>query len=138
LETEVQLTTDNQIIEKNIELINKGATEAVAERQELHIEVVNVGTVRSLVERCLNQQTDVRCRRKFKKRTQGNGVSRKERIAVHTRVIRCAVLVVRKEALQGEFCNEGCAMGRGNRVNTDRQTERERFICYQTQIYMFS
>jgi hypothetical protein len=36
------MTTDSQMIEKNVELINKGATEVVAERQELGSEVVKV------------------------------------------------------------------------------------------------
>jgi hypothetical protein len=44
-ETEVKMSTDNQMIEKNVELINKGAPEAVAERQELHSEAVNVDSV---------------------------------------------------------------------------------------------
>jgi hypothetical protein len=66
-ETEVEMTTDNQIIEKN------GATEA-----ELHMEVANLDT------------------RNLKKRTKGNGVSRKEPVAVHTRVIRRAVPAVRE------------------------------------------
>jgi hypothetical protein len=45
---EVEMITDNQIIQKNVELIHKGASEAVSKRQELHPEVVNVDTVRSL------------------------------------------------------------------------------------------
>jgi hypothetical protein len=49
---------------------------AVTERQELHSEVVNLDSERSsLDDRQLNQQIGVRCHRKFKKRTQGNGVS---------------------------------------------------------------
>jgi hypothetical protein len=40
------MTTDNLMIEKNVELINKGETEAAAERQELHIEVANVHFVK--------------------------------------------------------------------------------------------
>jgi hypothetical protein len=96
METEVELTTDNQMIEKNVDIINKGATEAVAERQELHMEVANVDTVRSLDDRCLDQQINVRRRRNLKKRTQGNRVSRKEPIAVHTRVTRHAVPAVSK------------------------------------------
>jgi hypothetical protein len=74
------------MIEKNVELINKGATEAVEERQELHTEVVNVDTVRSLDDKRLDQQIKVRRHRKVKKRTQGNVVSLRELIAVHTRV----------------------------------------------------
>jgi hypothetical protein len=69
---------------------------AVAERQELHSEVVNVDSERSLDDRQLNQQTGVRRRRKFKKRTQGNGASRNELIAIRTRVIRRALPAVRK------------------------------------------
>jgi hypothetical protein len=89
LETEVELTTDNQIIEKNDELINKGATEAVAERQELHIEVANVDTVWSLGDRCLDQQINVRRHHNLKKLTQGIGVFCKELIAVHTSNSTC-------------------------------------------------
>jgi hypothetical protein len=66
---------DNQIMEKNVELISKGATEAVAERQQLHIEVANGDTVMSLDDQCLDQQINVRRRRKLKKWTQGNGAS---------------------------------------------------------------
>jgi hypothetical protein len=36
------MTTNNQRIEKNVELINTGITEAVSERQELSAEVLNV------------------------------------------------------------------------------------------------
>jgi hypothetical protein len=43
-ETEVELTTDNQMIKKNVDLINTGATETVTERQELRTELVNVDT----------------------------------------------------------------------------------------------
>jgi hypothetical protein len=89
------MTTDNQMTEKNVELINAEATEAVAERQELGSELVNVDSVRSLDDRCLDQQPNVRRCRKLKKQTQGNGVSRKELI-VHTRVIQRAVPAVRK------------------------------------------
>jgi hypothetical protein len=39
------MTTDIQMTEKNVERINTGATEAVAERQELHSEAVNVDSV---------------------------------------------------------------------------------------------
>jgi hypothetical protein len=85
---EVKMTTDNQMIEKNVELINKGATETVTERQELCTEVVNVDTVRLLDDRCLDQQINVRRRQNLKKHTQGKGVPRKKLIAVHTRVIR--------------------------------------------------
>jgi hypothetical protein len=95
-ETEVVLTTDNQIMEKIVELINKGATEPVAERQDLSSELVNVDSVRSLDDQSLDQQIGIRHRSKLKKAIQGNGVSRKELIAVHTRVIRCAVPAVRK------------------------------------------
>jgi hypothetical protein len=44
--TEVEMTTENQMIEKNVELINTGVTGAAAERQELLSEVVNVASVR--------------------------------------------------------------------------------------------
>jgi hypothetical protein len=91
-ETEVEMTTDNQTIEKNVELINIGATEIVAERQELLSEVVNVDSVRSLDDRCWYQQMDVRRCRNLK----GNGVPSKELIAGHTRVIRRAVPALRK------------------------------------------
>jgi hypothetical protein len=80
---------------KNVERINTGATETVAERQELHMEVVDVDSVRSLQDQSLDQQINVLRRRKLSKRTQGNGVSSKEHIAVHTRVIRRAVPAVR-------------------------------------------
>jgi hypothetical protein len=69
---------------------------AVAERQYLHSEVLNVDSVRSLDGRQVNQQIGVRCRWKFKKRTQGNGVSSKELIAVNSRAIGRAVPAVRK------------------------------------------
>jgi hypothetical protein len=39
-------SNDNQIIKKNVELINKGATETITEQQELCIEVLNIDTVR--------------------------------------------------------------------------------------------
>jgi hypothetical protein len=112
-EAEVELTTDNQTIEKNVELINTGATEAVAERQELLSEVDNVDAVRSFNDRCLDQQINVRRCRKLRKRTEGIGVSRKELIAVHTRVTRLAVPAVhkgnmRKRALQGECRKVRC------------------------------
>jgi hypothetical protein len=51
--TQVEMTTDNQMLEKNVELINTGATEAVAERQELHIETANLDSVRSVDDRAL-------------------------------------------------------------------------------------
>jgi hypothetical protein len=72
------MTTDNQRTEKNVDLINKGATEAVAERRELRIEVANVDSVRSLDDRSMDRQIHVWRRCKLKKRTQGNGVFRKE------------------------------------------------------------
>jgi hypothetical protein len=78
------MTTDKQMVEKNVGLINTGSTEAVAEQQELCTEEVNVDSVRSLDDQCLDQQTGLRRHRKFKKRTQRNGVSSKELIAVHT------------------------------------------------------
>jgi hypothetical protein len=74
------------MIEKNVEFINTGATEAVAERQELHTEIVSVDAVRSLDDRRLDQQINVRLHHTLKKRTQGNVVSLRELIAVHTRV----------------------------------------------------
>lgn len=43
-----ETANDNQIIEKNVELINKGTTETITEQQELHTELVNVDTVRLL------------------------------------------------------------------------------------------
>jgi hypothetical protein len=88
-ETEVELTIDidNKIIEENTELINNGEMEAITEQQELHTEVVNMVTVRSLDDRHLNQQLDILRRRKLKKHTQGNGVSQKKLTAVHRRVI---------------------------------------------------
>jgi hypothetical protein len=52
-ETEVEMTTHNQMIEKNVELINKEASEAVAERQQLYIEVATVDSVRSLDDLCM-------------------------------------------------------------------------------------
>jgi hypothetical protein len=72
METEDKLTTDNdnQVIEKNDELINQGATEAVTEQQELCTEVVNMDTVRLLVDRHWDQQLVVRRLRKLKKWTQ--------------------------------------------------------------------
>jgi hypothetical protein len=82
---------------------------AVAELQELHSEVVNVASERSLDDRQLNQQLGVLSRRKFKKRTQGNGVSRKGLIAVHTRVIRRAVPVVRKGNIRKRTGSESTA-----------------------------
>jgi hypothetical protein len=45
-ETEVEMTTDNQMIEKNVEL-NPGITEAQVEGQVLSTEVLNVDSVRS-------------------------------------------------------------------------------------------
>jgi hypothetical protein len=116
-ETEVEMTTDNQMIEKDVELINQIATEAVAERQELNFEVVNVDSVRFLHDRQSNQQIDVWRRRKLKKRTQRNGVSSKKLIVVHSRVIQRAVPAARKEiclrdqavkTLQGECRKVGC------------------------------
>jgi hypothetical protein len=89
------MTTDNQMVEKNVELINT-ATEAVAERQELRSEVVHVDSARSLEDPQLNQQIGVRRLRKLKKRTQRNGESSKKLIAVHTRIIRRAAPAVRK------------------------------------------
>jgi hypothetical protein len=86
-ETEVEITTDKQKIEKNVELITNGTTEAVAERQELHNEVANVDSVRLLDDRCSDQQINIRRLRKLKKRTQGNCVSSKKLIPVHTRAI---------------------------------------------------
>jgi hypothetical protein len=83
---------------------------AVAERQELHSKVVNEGSERSLDDRQLNQQIGVRRRRKFKKRTQGNGVSRKELIAFHTRVIRRAVPAVRKGNMRKRPGSENTAI----------------------------
>jgi hypothetical protein len=103
------MTTDNQRIEKNVELINTGATEIVAERQTLHSEVFNVDSVRSLDDRKLNQQINVRRRRKLKKRTQGNGVSSKKLTPVHTRVIRPAVPDVRKGNKRKRPVNESTA-----------------------------
>jgi hypothetical protein len=110
------------MIEKKVELINKGATETVTKQQELRTEVLNADSVRPLDDRRLGQHKDVRRRHKFQKWTQGNGVSRKEKIAVHTRVIRRAVPVVRKgnecsarripqRRMRPEF-----NMGRDNRV----------------------
>jgi hypothetical protein len=58
-ETEVEITTDNQMIEKNVEQINTGVTETAAERQELHSEAVNVNSVLSLDDQCLDQQINV-------------------------------------------------------------------------------
>jgi hypothetical protein len=79
-------TTISRSIELLYSINNIEVTElyhkAVAERQELHSQVVNVDSEKSLDDRQLNQQIGVRRRRKFKKRTQGNGVSRKELIAV--------------------------------------------------------
>jgi hypothetical protein len=70
--------------------------EAVAERQELHPEEVDVDSERSLDDRQLNPQIGVRRQQKLKEWIRGSGVSRKEQIAVHTRAIRRAVLAGRK------------------------------------------
>jgi hypothetical protein len=86
-EVELRINNDNKIIEENVELINKGAMEAVTEQQKLCTEVVNVVTVRSLDDRNVNQQLDVLRHHKLKKRTQGNGVSQKESITVLREVI---------------------------------------------------
>jgi hypothetical protein len=123
------MTTDNQMIKKNVELINQVATEAVTERQETHAEVLNVDSVRSLNARCLNQQIKIQHHRKLKKRTQGNGESSKKLIAVHTRIIQRAVPAVRKGNMRKMPGNESTArrmpqskmhlkfnMGRDNRV----------------------
>jgi hypothetical protein len=71
-ETLVKLTIDNEnktIIEKNVEFIGQEATTAVAEQQKLRTEVVNVDTIRSLNNRHVDQQIDVRRFRKLKNRT---------------------------------------------------------------------
>jgi hypothetical protein len=49
------LNNDNHMTEKDVELMNRGETGAVAERQGLRTEVLNVDT--------LDQQIDVRRRR---------------------------------------------------------------------------
>jgi hypothetical protein len=117
------------MIEKNVEQINTGATEAVAERQELHSEVVNVDSVKSLDDQCLDQHINVRRRRKLKERTQENGVSRKELIAAHTRAICHAVPAVRKVNMLKRAGSESTArrmphlefnMGRDHRVERER------------------
>jgi hypothetical protein len=111
-ETEDELTTDNQkTVEENIELINKGAMEAVEEQQKLRIEVVNVKVVRSLDDQHLDQQLDVQHHRNLKNWTQGNGVSRKTLIAFHRRVIQRAVPAmckgnVRKKAGSEKHCKK--------------------------------
>jgi hypothetical protein len=93
---------DRLMIEKKVERINKVANETVAQRQELHSEVVNVDSVGSLDDRCLDQQINVRRSRKLRKRTQDIGVSCKELIAVHTRVIGRAVPTV----IKGKYAEE--------------------------------
>jgi hypothetical protein len=108
-ETEVEMITDNHRIEKNVELMNTGTTETVAERQELSSDVVNVDTVWSLDDRKFNQQINVWRRRKLKKRTQGNGEFRKELIAVHTRVTRHAIPAERKGNMRKRAGSENTA-----------------------------
>jgi hypothetical protein len=120
---EVEMTTHNRMIEKNVELINTGATEAAAERQELHSEVANVDSVRSLDDLQLNQQVGVRHCRKLKKRTQGNGMSRKELIAIHRRVIRGAVPAVRKGKILMRPGSESTARRMPQRMCPEFNTE---------------
>lgn len=76
----------------DVDLINKGTMEPVTEKQNLRTEAVDVDTVRSLDDRHLNQQLGVRRRRKLKKCTQGNGVSRKKFDVARRSEIRRAVL----------------------------------------------
>jgi hypothetical protein len=74
--------------------------EKIWKQQELSTEVVNVDTVRSLVDRHWDQQFDVCRLRKLKKRTQGSSVSCEKLIAVQRREIRRAVPAVHK----GNMC----------------------------------
>jgi hypothetical protein len=100
--------------------------------QEFHSEVVNVDTVRSLENRCLDQKINVRHRQKLKKRTQGNGVSCKELITVHTRVICRAVPAVWKGNMRKGPGSESSARRTPQRrmcpefnMGRDNQVERE-------------
>jgi hypothetical protein len=102
-------TNSNKIIDQNVELIKQVATEEVTERPELHSEIVYVDSVRSLDDRQLNQQIDVQRHRKFKKRTQGIGVSSEKLIAVHSRVIQRAVPAVRKGNMRKRSGSENTA-----------------------------
>jgi Mg2+ and Co2+ transporter CorA len=114
------MTTDNQRIEKNVEL---RTTEAPSERQELSTKILNVD------DQQLDHQIGVRRRSKLKKQTQRNVESSKKLIAVHTRVTRHALPAVRKRNMRKRPDSENTArrmpqskmhlefnMGRDNRV----------------------
>jgi hypothetical protein len=93
--------------------------------QELRTEVVIVDTIRSLDDRHLDQQLDVRHRHKLKKRTQGNGVSHKKLVAVHSRVIRHAVPAVSKRNMRKRPGSE----------NTARRIPESRMASVKTEVH---
>jgi hypothetical protein len=127
------MTTDNQRIEKNVELINTRTKEAPSERQELSTKVLNVD------DRQLDQQIGVCRHSKLKKRTQRNVESSKKLIAVHTRVTRHVLPAVRKGNMRKRPDSENAArrmpqskmhlefnIGRDNRVERKSLQPTER------------